>query len=949
MSASLRARPGEAEREALSADGNTNGASGQKRHLVTLTIDGREVTASDRATILDVAKREGLYVPTLCYDARLASFGACRVCMVGVKGARGPVAACTTPVREGMVIDTKDETAQRVARGVVELVLSDYPAGALAENPAPPGEEDRNELRQVARHFGLEKSRFEGERHTYARDDRHPYIKMDLNECIVCGRCVRACDEIQGTFALAYAGRGWDTKIVAGTDTSFTDSACVSCGACVSTCPTGALDEDAFRAKETIDKTVTTTCAYCGVGCSLDVHVRGDDVVAIDPTLEGPSNLGHTCIKGRFAHQYARANDRLTSPMMRRTDGTWREASWDEAMGFVAERMDAIKQKHGPDAIAFISSSRCTNEENYILMKLVRAAIGTNNIDNCSRVCHSPTSAGLIASLGESGGTNSFSDIDVTSLLFLTGANPTEGHPVVGARMKEARMRGAKLIVADPRRIELAAMADIFLQLRPGTNVALYNGLAHVIVREGLVDRAFLDGRVEAFDAYQALIQTYDPKKVESITGVPAKLVEEAAHLYASSKPAAIFYGLGVTEQAQGVSGVRCLANLCLLTGNFGKPGSGSNPLRGQNNVQGSSDVGALPTYLTMYRKMADDQTRQAFEAKWGRPIGPKRGLMIPEMFDRAIKRELKAMYVFGEDIAQTDPNVHHVEEALKSLDLLVVHDIFENVTAKLAHVMLPGSSFLEKTGTFTNAERRLQMVREAVPPPGNARRDLDILLDLSARLGYAMPHRSAADVMDEIAELTPQLRGVSHERLAKKGLQWPVLAKDHPGTPVLYTESFATKSGRANLFAVDWAPPGEAASDRFPFILITGRQLAHYNSGTQTRRTGNVELQPADLIEIHPTDAERLGIANDELVEIESARGKVQTWACVTTRVAPGNVFLSFHFPEVKTNLLTSAHADPLTSCPEYKVTAVDVRKVPGTNARPPTTAKGFRQDAFD
>ncbi|CAN5923100.1 formate dehydrogenase subunit alpha [soil metagenome] len=929
----------------MSGDG---GNGRKKRTLVTLTIDGREVQASDRATILDVARREGIFVPTLCYDALLAAFGACRVCLVGVAGTRGLFAACPTPVREGMVVDTADSAAARVAKGVVELVLSDYPGDILA-NGAADGAEDRNELRQVARHFGLTGSRYEGERHAYAKDDRHPYIKMDLNECIVCGRCVRACDEIQGTFALAYAGRGWGTKIVAGMDSSFADSACVSCGACVSTCPTGALDEAAFAAKGAIDSTVTTTCAYCGVGCSLEVHVRDGEVVAIDPAMEGPSNLGHTCVKGRFAHQYARAPDRLVSPMIRRTDGTWREASWDEAMGLVAAKMTAIKKKHGPNAIAFVSSSRCTNEENYILMKLARAALGTNNIDNCSRVCHSPTSFGLIQSLGESGGTNSFADIDVTSCIFLTGANPTEGHPVVGARMKEARLRGAKLIVADPRRIELATMADVFLQLRPGTNVALYNGLAHVIVRDALLDRAFIAARVEAVEPYLELLKAYDPKRVEAITGVPAALIEKAAHLYASSAPAGIFYGLGVTEQAQGVSGVRCLANLALLTGNLGKPGAGSNPLRGQNNVQGSSDVGALPTYLTMYRKMADDVVRKQFEAKWGRPIDPERGLMIPEMFDRACSGDLKAMYVFGEDIAQTDPNVHHVEEALRALDLLVVHDIFENATAKFAHVMLPGSSFLEKDGTFTNAERRVQLVHAAVDTPGNARRDLDILFDLSARLGYPMPHASASDVMDEIAELTPAWRGISYARLGTQGLQWPVPDLQHPGTPILYQEAFGTPNGRANLFAVDWEPPGESASAQFPFILITGRQLAHYNSGTQTRRTGNVELQPADLVEIHPTDAARLGAKDGDLLEIESARGKVQTHACVTTRVAPGNVFLSFHFPEVKTNLLTSGNADPLTSCPEYKVTAVDVRKVPGTHALPPATAKGFRQDAFD
>lgn len=928
----------------MGADGAAGGERGRKRRLVTLTIDGREVKASDRATILDVARREGIFVPTLCYDPRLAPYGACRVCMVGVEGARGPVAACTTPVREGMVVETKDETAQRVARGVVELVLSDYPEDALRKG------DDRNELRQVARHFGLEASRYQGERHAYERDDRHPYIKMDLNECIVCGRCVRACDEIQGAFALAYASRGWATKIVAGMDTSFTESACVSCGACVSACPTGALDEEAFRARETIDETVTTTCAYCGVGCSLDVHVRGGEVVAIDPALEGPANLGHTCVKGRFAHQYARAADRLTTPRMRRTDGTWREASWDEAMGFVAGKLAAIREAHGPDAVAFISSSRCTNEENYVLQKLARAGVGTNNVDNCSRGCHSPTSFGLIQSLGESGGTNSFADIEVAECLFVTGANPTEGHPVVGARMKEARLRGAKLIVADPRRIELAAMADVFLQLRPGTNVALYNGLSHVIVRDGLFDRAFVDARADGFEAFAEHVAAWDPRRVEAITGVPAALVEQAARLYGAASPAAIFYGLGVTEQTQGVAGVRCLANLAILTGNFGKSGSGVNPLRGQNNVQGASDVGALPTSLTMYRKMADDEVRRAFEAKWGgRPIPRERGLMIPEMFTHAIDGRLKAMYVFGEDIAQTDPNVEHVEAALRSLELLVVHDIFENVTSRFAHVMLPGSSFLEKTGTFTNAERRVQMVREATAPPGQARRDLDVLFDLSRRLGYAMPHRDAADVMDEIAELTPQWRGISHERLGKQGLQWPVPSRDHPGTSALFADGFATRTGRAALFAGDFEPPGETASDRFPFVLITGRQLAHYNSGTQTRRTGNLELHPADLVEIHPVDAERLGIDDGAFVEVESARGKVETWARVTRRVAPGNVFLSFHFPEVKTNLLTSGNVEPNTSCPEYKVTAVDVRKVPGDHPPPPSFGKGFRQDAYD
>ena len=923
-----------------------NPANG-KRRLVTLTIDGRVVQASDRATILDVARREHIYVPTLCYDPRLAAFGACRVCMVGVAGARGPVAACTTPVRDGMVVDTVDPTATRVARGVVELVLSDYPTDALARGDG--GAQDRNELRQVARHFGLEKSRYQGERHHYAKDDRHPYIKVDLNECIMCGRCVRACDEIQGTFALDFAGRGFATKIVAGQDGAFSESACVSCGACVSSCPTGALDEEAFRAKESIDRDVTTTSGYCGVGCSLEVHVRGDRVVAIDPALDGPSNVGHTCVKGRFAHQYALSPERLRSPLIRRDDGSFREASWDEAMGFVATRMLEIKAKHGPNALAFLSSSRCTNEENYLVMKIARAAIGTNNVDNCSRVCHSPTSLGLIQSLGESGGTNSFADIDKTALMFLTGGNPTEGHPVLGARMKEAHLHGAKLIVADPRRIELAAVADVFLQLKPGSNVALYNGLAHVIARDGLLDRAFLEARVDGVEAYLEHIARWDPRRVEEITGVPRALVEKAAHLYASTQPASIYYGLGVTEQAQGVSGVRCLANLALLTGNYGKPGAGTNPLRGQNNVQGSSDMGALPTYLTMYRKMEDDAARGDFERAWGVSIQKERGLMLPEMLTKAREGTLKSLFVYGYDIAQSEPNTNEVLAALGALELLVVHDIFFCDTARHAHVVLPGSSFLEKTGTFTNAERRVQMVREAVPPPGNARRDLDIFLDLAARLGQPFPHRNASDVMDEVSSLTPAFGGISHARLGTQGLQWPAPTVDHPGTPILFTERFGTKSGRANLFAVDWSPPGESADAEHPFILITGRQLAHYNAGTQTRRTRNVELQGGDLVELHPDDAAELGVVEADVVEIASAHGSVRTSACITTRVARGNVFLSFHFPEVKTNLLTSGHSDPLTKCPEFKVTAVSVRKVEGERAALPNIAKGFRQDAFD
>ncbi len=915
-----------------------------------ITLDGVEVEAREGETILEVATRNGRYVPTLCYDERLDPFGACRVCLVGVEGARGPVASCTTPCRPGMKVDTEDARAIRVAKGVVELVLSDYPLDRLALG------DERNELRKVARHFGLEGSRYEGERHAHAPDERHPYIKMHLDECIVCGRCVRACDEVQGAFALAYAGRGFETKIVAGVDSSLAESSCVSCGACVSACPTGALDEAPFREVPAVARTVTTTCAYCGVGCRLEAHVRevprdsgrvDSVVVAVDPALDGPANQGHTCVKGRFAHQFAIDRERLRHPLIRTGTG-FREASWDEALELVASTLLRIKAAHGPDAIAGISSSRCTNEENYLLQKLMRAAVGTHNVDNCSRVCHSPSSFGLIRSLGKSGGTNSFADIDDAKVLFLTGANPTEAHPVVGARMKQAVLRGCKLIVADPRRIELAGLADVFLQMKPGSNVALFNAMASVIVEEGLVDRAFAEAWAEGLEPYLAFIEKYAPERVESITGVPAAKVREAARLYATGGAAGVWYGLGITEQSQGAPGVQTLVNLAILTGNLGRAGAGVNPLRGQNNVQGGSDSGALPSSFTMYQSVEDDAIARKFEAEWGVGLKRARGLMIPEMFDAAIAGALKALYVFGEDIAQTDPNTLHVERALRSLELLVCQEIFLSETAKLAHVVLPGSAFLEKTGTFTNAERRIQLVQAAATPPGEARQDFAILTELSRRLGYEMPTKTPSEVMDEMARLSPELAGVSYARLGRQGLQWPVPHEGHPGTRILFEgerdgRKFDTPSGKARLTAVDWAPPGEEIDREFPFVLVTGRQLAHYNAGTMTRRTANLELHPSDLAEVHPDDAARLGIEDGDEVEVASRRGAIRTFAKLTTRVAPGNLFLSFHFPEVRVNVLTSGNADAATKCPEYKVSAVRLAKIADGGGRARHGAAGM------
>jgi formate dehydrogenase major subunit len=892
--------------------------------IVSIVLDGKGVACEAGDRILDVARREGVYIPTLCHDPRLEPFGACRVCLVGVAGARGPVPACTTVVRDGMIVDTKDPLATRVARGVVELVLSDHPPEALARGG------ERNELAQVARHFGLTRSRYTGERHAHARDDRHPYLKLDLAECIVCGRCVRACDEVQGNFALSMAGRGFDAHPVAGLDAGFDGSGCPSCGACASACPTGAIDEAAFREGLLPDRTVRTTCAYCGTGCTLEVLASGDRVLAVEPALDGPVNRGHACVKGRFAHGFARASDRLTQPLLRGSDGLLHEASWDVAMSFVAGKLADIKRRHGPDAIAAIASSRCTNEENFLFMKVVRAAIGTNNIDNCARVCHAPSSFGLIQAFGQSGGTNSFDDIERAGCLLVAGANPTEAHPVVGARLKQATLAGAKLLVIDPRRIELARLADVFLQLRPGSNVAVFNGLAHLILRDGLADRAFLARHAQGLEALEAHLASYDPASVERISGVPERELARAAQLYAGHAPAAIFYGLGITEQRQGSAGVQALANLAILTGNIGRPGAGVNPLRGQNNVQGASDVGTLPDMLTLYRKVTDGATRAVFEERWGVALPPRPGYRIPQMLDAAVAGSLKALWCFGEDIAHTEPNTRHVEEALRALELLVVQDLFPNATSAFAHAVLPGASFLEKTGTFTNAERRIQLVNAAVPPPAGARQDSAILAELSRRLGYDLGEPTPAALMDELASLSPGLAGVSHARLGRTGLQWPVPTPEHPGTPLLYADGrFDTPSGKAQLAAAAWNPPGETPDEAFPLVLITGRQLMHYNSGTMTRRTANVTLHPRDCVEIAPRDAERLGLAEGDLVEVASRRATIRAHAIVTDRVAAGQVFLSFHFPEQGTNRLTSASSDEVTNCPEYKVTAVSLAKV--------------------
>ena len=675
------------------------------------------------------------------------------------------------------------------------------------------------------------------------------------------------------------------------------------------------------------DREATTTCGYCGVGCRLETHVRDGKIASISPALDGPANKGHTCVKGRFAHQYTRSRDRLTTPLIRE-NGTLRIATWEEAIARITREFNKIKAEHGPDAIAGLASSRATNEDCYAMARMMRAAVGTNNIDNCSRVCHSPTSYALRRSFGLSGATGSFDDIEASEVLVIMGANPTQAHPVVGARMKQAALNGTKIITIDPRRIELADYGVLHLSPRPGTNAAVMLGIGHVVHRDGMLDADFIASRTEGFDAYVDLLSSYTPEDVEEISGVPAADIERAAHIFGESDASSFSWGLGVTEHLYGSEVVQLICNLMLMTGNVGKPGAALLPLRGQNNVQGSSDMGALPDCYTGYRSVENEEVAQSFEAKWGVPLQRAKGYTIPQMFDAAVEGKLKAMYIFGEDVAQTDPDTAHVVHALESLDFLVCQEIFENTTTAYADVILPAASFLEKEGTFTNAERRVQLVRAAMDPPGSALPDFEIITRVSRALGHEMGYETAEDVMNEIAELTPDFAGITYERLGRKGLQWPV-QPDGTDAPILYVDQFDLPGGRGRFAALPYKEPGDHADEEFPLILVTGRRLEHYNAGTMTRRTHNVELLDSDWLEIHPDDAAELGIASGDMVSIRSRVGQIEQEARITERIVPGHVFTTFHFPEQRTNLLVGQSSDVNTSCPEYKVIAVAIQPV--------------------
>ncbi len=901
---------------------------------VTLEIDGVEVNVAAGTSVLRAAVEAGVNVPKLCATDSLEPFGSCRLCLIEIDGRRGYPASCTTPCESGMKVRTQTPKLADIRKGMMELYISDHPLDCLT---CPTN--GNCELQDMAGVVGLRDVRYgyQGKNHlALEKDESNPYFTYDASKCIVCNRCVRACEETQGTFALTISGRGFDARVSAGQDQPFMESECVSCGACVDACPTATLTEKTVIMMGQAEHGKITTCAYCGVGCSFRAEMKGSEVVRMVPNKDGHANHGHSCVKGRFAWSYATHKDRMLKPMIRaKITDPWGEVSWDEAVNYAASEFRRIQAKFGKDAIGGITSSRCTNEETYLVQKLVRAAFGNNNVDTCARVCHSPTGYGLKQTLGESAGTQTFDSVMKADVIMIIGANPAAAHPVFASQMKRRLRQGAKLIVIDPRSTEMVksphVQADYHLKLMPGTNVAVITAMAHVVMSEGLFDADFIATRCDeqSFNDWRQFVLRPDnsPEAMAAITGVPAEDLRGAARLFAAGGNGAIYYGLGVTEHSQGSTMVMGIANLAMATGNIGREGVGVNPLRGQNNVQGACDMGSFPHELPGYRHISDTTVRTEFEQAWNCTLNPEPGLRIPNMFDAALDGSFMGLYCEGEDIVQSDPNTQHVTAALAAMECIVVQDLFLNETAKYAHVFLPGSSFLEKDGTFTNAERRISRVRKVMPPKAG-KSDWEVTMALANALGYPMHYTHPSEIMAEIAALTPTFRGVSYKKIDALGsLQWPCNEEAPGGTPTMHIGEFVR--GKGKFINTQFFASAEKVTRKFPLILTTGRILSQYNVGAQTRRTANNRWHSEDRLEIHPHDAEERGIGQDDWVGIESRAGQTVLRATVTERVQPGVVYTTFHFPESGANVITTNNSDWATNCPEYKVTAVQVMPV--------------------
>jgi len=910
--------------------------------MVTLTIDGQSVTVPEGTSIMRAAMEAGTQIPKLCATDMVDAFGSCRLCLIEIEGRAGTPASCTTPAMNGLVVHTQTERLKKLRKGVMELYISDHPLDCLT--CAANGD---CELQDMAGAVGLRDVRYgyEGENHVFAKsngmpnaawmpkDESNPYFSYDPSKCIVCSRCVRACEEVQGTFALTISGRGFDSRVSPGMSESFLGSECVSCGACVQACPTATLTEKSVIEIGQPEHSVVTTCAYCGVGCAFKAEMRGEEVVRMVPYKDGKANRGHSCVKGRFAWGYTTHKERILNPMIRnKITDPWREVSWDEALSYAASEFKRIQAKYGRTSIGGITSSRCTNEETFLVQKLIRAGFGNNNVDTCARVCHSPTGYGLSSTFGTSAGTQDFDSVEEMDVGILIGANPTDAHPVFASRMKKRLREGAKLIVIDPRKIDLVRNphieASYHLPVRPGTNVAVVTALAHVIVTEGLANEQFIRERCDwsEYEDWAAFVsdKRHSPEATAMVTGIDPKQLREAARLFATGGNGAIFYGLGVTEHSQGTTTVMGIANLAMVTGNIGRAGVGVNPLRGQNNVQGSCDMGSFPHEFSDYRHVANDTVRASFEAFWDVHLDKEPGLRISNMFDAAVDGHFMGLYVQGEDILQSDPNTKHVVAALSAMECLIVHDLFLNETANYAHVFLPGSTFLEKDGTFINAERRIQRVRK-VMTPRNGYADWEVTINLGKAMGYEMKYDHPSQIMDEIAALTPTFSGVSYAKLDELGsVQWPCNEKAPEGTPVMHMDGFVR--GKGKFIITEYIATEEKTGPRFPLLLTTGRILSQYNVGAQTRRTENVVWHEEDRLEIHPHDAEERGLGDGDWVRLASRAGETTLRALITERVAPGVVYTTFHHPDTQANVITTDYSDWATNCPEYKVTAVQI-----------------------
>jgi formate dehydrogenase major subunit len=889
--------------------------------MIRAKINGAESEFQEGVSILEAARSLGVDIPTLCDDERLKSIGACRLCLVQIKGEAHAAASCARKLADGMEIETHAPEIERARRMNLRMLAQNYPLESFEKFPDKP-------FHRLARDYGLTAKDF------YAGDgakidSSHTYISVDMSRCIDCYQCVRICDEVQGQFVWRKTGRGEDTHIVPDSFGAFGASSCVSCGACADVCPTGALEDKSFIEFGAADDWTKTVCPYCGTGCELSVGTKNERIVQIKPALNAPVNRGHLCVKGRYAFDYAHAEDRITEPMIRR-NGNWQVVSWNEAISYVAENLKKIVAENGAESVAVLGSARATNEENYVAQKFVRVVLGTNNVDCCARVCHTPTAAAMKMMLGTGAATNSFDDIERAQTFLLCGANPTENHPIPGARIKQAVLKGANLIVIDPRKTELTKYADVHLQLRPGTNIPLFNALASVIIEENLFDENFINERVEEFAEFREFVQTYTPEKVSEICGVDAELIRRAARLYATAKPAMSFHGLGMTEHTQGTEGVMTIVNLALLTGNIGEPGTGVNPLRGQNNVQGAAQMGCDPGILTGSINVADG--REHFESVWRAPVPVSKGLNQLQMIDAARDGKLKALWTIGYDVFFSNANAHETAKAFENMPLVIAQDLFMNETAKnFAHVFLPAASNFEKDGTFMNAERRVQRVRKVIEPVGDARTDWKIICDVAKALGKGefFSFQSAEEIWNEIRLVWRNAYGITYDRIENEGgLQWNCPTLDHPGTEVLHADSFALGKTAA-LRRVKYRPTGEIVSDEFPFLLNTGRNLYQFNAGTMTLRTGNAKIRPLDTLDVSPADAENFALENGEKVLLKSAYGEALLPVRISSTVKPGELFATFHAPQIFLNYATSPRRDRYTLAPEYKVTAARIEKL--------------------